>query len=342
MEEKELKNEKVTEESKPVAEEKNEEIEVINQKEEEPVLDEKDGLPIDFLNVIEESRQELYQAYKKQNVIKIVVSLLGIGVLIFAFIGVPNIIKGEEYNTLRISLMVVMAAISLLIMFTYSFVVRRSMNKKLRTYFDTLYETLNKYHFDGELELLEGGAKKTLEKIQFDEAYLYKNVIQVNSRNVCDVKYHGLNFLVADAGAKINNGKSMQTIFVGKFFIAPANYNDEQIIVYLKGDKRSIPPTNIDDIKLVFDDEKMSVYSNNENWNKVVNAKFKQALFQIKPDNTLIDVAVSIRDGKVFVCLGYDDDLMIIPLEKPFNPTPNKEYKEDLLKTVKFIELLNK
>ena len=117
MEEKELMNEEVTEESKPASEENNEEIEVINQKEEEPVLDEKDGLPIDFLNVIEESRQELYQAYKKQNVIKIIVSLLGIGVLIFAFIGVPNIIKGEEYNTLRISLMVVMAAISLLIMF---------------------------------------------------------------------------------------------------------------------------------------------------------------------------------------------------------------------------------
>ena len=53
MEEKELKNEEVTEETKPVTEENNEEIEVINQKEEEPVLDEKDGLPIDFLNVIE-------------------------------------------------------------------------------------------------------------------------------------------------------------------------------------------------------------------------------------------------------------------------------------------------
>lgn len=327
MEEKELKTEEVVEE-KPF--------------EEKPLEDENNGLPSDYLQVIEDARQTLYKSYKNQNIIKIIVSLLGIGVLVFAFIGVPNILQGDNYNTLRLTLMVVLAALSLLIMFSYSFFIRRSMNKKMRTYFDTLYASLNKYHFDGEIQLLEGGAKKTLEKIQFDEARLYKDVLQVNSRNVCDARYHGINFLVADAGAKVANAKSMKTIFVGKFFIAPAKYYEDQIIVYLKGDKRSIPPTDVDNIKLVYDDEKMSVYSNNANWNKVVTTKFKQALFAIKPDNILIDVAVSLHDGKVFVCLGYDDDLMIIPLEKPFNPNPNKEYKGDLENTVKFIESLNK
>lgn len=358
MEEKEiLEEEKVNEEPKEENQPEEKVEEKVEPKEDTPVekkeepeessKEEEKVAPETYsdenLGKIEEHRKELFAVYKKQNLWKWVFSLISISILVFAFIGVPNILPGEDQNTLRLTLMIVLAAISLLMMFSYSFFLRRALNKKVRTYFDNVYTCLNAYHFDSpnvSVDTVE--VSKALSKVQFDEAHLYKNVLQVNSRNLVEVKYKNINVLIADAAGQINDGKRLRPIFVGKFIEAPFAYKDDPIIVYAKGDKRSIAPTETDDMKLVYDDEKMAVYSNNSDWNKIVNAKFKEHLFKIKLDKTLIDIAISIRDGKVFFCLGYDDDLMILPLEKKFLERPNVEFKEDLYNVFDFIEYLNK
>ena len=138
--------------------------------------------------------------------------------------------------------------------------------------------------------------------------------------------------MIVDAAAQINDGKKMSPVFVGKYIVAPAKYEDGPILVYMKGDKRSIAPTNIDDLKLVFDNEKMAIYSNEPNWNKIVTLKFKKALQSIKLDNTLIDIALVLKDKKAYICMNYDDSLMVLPLENQFNPHSNEEFKEDFEK----------
>ena len=293
------------------------------------------------LKKVEDNRIEFYTNYKKQNIFKWIFSFIAIGLLVFAFIGVPNL-TGEN-QTLRLSLMVVIAGVSLGLMLGYSLVSKKLFNKKARTYFDTIYQSLNAYHFDNEgFEIIPSDTSRQLEKIEFDESYLFKDVIRVNSRNYVEFKYNDIKMMVVDAAGQVAQDKRFRPIFVGKYLVAPANYDGEQIIVYLKGDKRGIPPTNIDDIKMVFDDEKMSIYTNEPKWKEALNSKVKNAIKLLKTDKTLIDVSISLRKGSVYVCLGYDDDLMTLPLENPFNPHPNEHYKKDLLNAVKFIETLNK
>ena len=90
------------------------------------------------------------------------------------------------------------------------------------------------------------------------------------------------------------------------------------------------------------DDNKYIVWSNNSKWESVVNTPFKKLISQVKLSNDLVDLAISITKGRMFIAMGYDDPLMVLPLEKPYNPNPVKTYKKDISVIAKFIELLNK
>ena len=86
----------------------------------------------------------------------------------------------------------------------------------------------------------------------------------------------------------------------------------------------------------------MVIWSNNKDWKKVITPAFKKLLGELKLNKVLIDVAVSIKEGQIFVLLGYDDPLMVLPLENPYNPHPYEGYKKDLAVAVKMIEEFNK
>ena len=294
------------------------------------------------LKKIEDLRSEFYETYKKGNVWKWVFTILGLGLIIFGFIGVPNMFPNDDQGTLRISLMIICAVLSLATMGLYTFFSRRKVNKQVRAYFDSVYECLDKFTFTREGLEVTPAEERTISKVAFCENDIFKNVVEVNSRDLKKAKYHGYEFSIVDAAAQINNGKRMTPVFVGKYIEAPTTYEGGSILIYQKGDKRSIAPTNIDDLKLVFDNEKTAIYSNESDWEKVVNSKFKAALNKIKIDKTLIDIIIMMRNKKLYICMNYDDSLMILPLENQYNPFPNEEFKDDFEKILDFIDLLNK
>lgn len=42
----------------------------------------------------------------------------------------------------------------------------------------------------------------------------------------------------------------------------------------------------------------------------------------------------------LFFAVGYEDDLMVLPLEKPFNPAPTRQNKGDIQKILDFVDAL--
>ena len=299
-----------------------------------------------YLENIESSRLEFSKKYKTNSYLKWVVSLVAIGLLFFAFLGIPNIVKSEpgSTNPLQIALMVSIAVISLGLMLGYSFITKRNLNKKAKAYFGNLYQNVTNFVFEDEAYTdVVCDAQKKIERIQFEENMLYANIYEVGSRATTEFKYKGIDMLVCDCAAQVKGEKRIRPVFVGKYVIAPADYTEDDLIaIYVKGDKRSLPPTNLDDLKCVEDNEKMSIHTNNKNWNKVITAKIKKLILGINDGKSLVDYSISMRSGSVFVCLGYDDDLMVLPLEKPFNPKPNEEYKVELLRVCELIKELNK
>lgn len=63
---------------------------------------------------------------------------------------------------------------------------------------------------------------------------------------------------------------------------------------------------------------------------RVLTKTVRNALSKIRTNDTLVDLAISIKPGKTYYAFGYDDNLMVLPLEKAFNPAPTEELGADM------------
>lgn len=310
---------------KPVAEPKVEEVPLP-----EPEVIEYDT---DNLKKIEEAREVFLKQYKVQNIVKWIVSVVALALIIVGWL---------VFLDISVFLTIGMVGASLLLILLYNFFIKRYLNGKMKIYFDEFYKNTTEFIFDGaDYADVAFQVESKIEAVQFTENEIYKDVIQVGSRNLTTYKYKGMPISVCDAAGQTKGAKQLVPVFVGKYFMAENSYDqDEPIIVYLKGNEKSLPPTNVAHLNVVSDDKQVAVYSNNAEAAKYLNKKVLSALKKIATDEVLVDVAIAIRKGKTFVCAGYDDVLMVLPLEKPFNPKATRSYKNDLVFISEFIYTL--
>ena len=287
----------------------------------------------DNLKNIEAAREIFLKQYKVQNIVKWLVSIVSLGLIVLAWLVLLPINLYLAIGTIGLSLLLILL---------YNFFIKRYLNGKMKIYFDAFYKNTTEFIFEGaDYSDVEFKVENKIEPIQFTENNIYADVIQVGSRNLTTYKYKGLPISVCDAAGQTKSAKSLVPVFVGKYFMAENSYDqDEPIIVYLKGNEKALPPTNVAHHEVISDDNVLAIYSNNKEALKFVNKKVQTALKKIHTDDILVDVAVAIQKGKTFVCAGYDDILMVLPLEKPFNPKATRNYKDDLAVISEFISTL--
>ncbi len=345
------KNEVTTHENLSATHDENADVstKVDNKESDDPIYDkvvESFEYSDDSLKQIEENRKVFLSFYNKQKIIKWVVGIICLVIVVCAWVLLPNIGKDSDGKQASwvMPTMVITVALALVLTFTYSLLIKRVINRKMREYFTNYYQCVSDFTLKGkQFSNIQIQTPGKIEKIQFDENLLYKDVVDVGSRGLTDFDYNGLHLMVVEAAAQVKTDKRMLPVFVGKYLVGPASYDDANpIIIYIKGDKRALPPTNIDEIKNVLEDDKFLVYSNNANWKKVLTKDILSKIKKIKTGKQLIDVAISLHNGKIFVCLGYDDPTMVLPLEHGFDPSPMMEYKEELLEFCQLIEAFNK
>lgn len=308
----------------------------------EPVVQEEAPAPIEYesehLKKVEDGRQEFLKFYKIQNIFKWVVGLVTLVIILVDFLVIPNLF--EDKPKLRLALMLVIAGVAIGAAGTYTILIKRVINKRMKGYFANYYDAIKDYVFeqegftDAELQVPD-----RIEQVQFDENKMHVNVYNVGSRGLTTFRYKDKPMYICDCAAQIRLEKSTKPVFVGKYLVGDTKYDGEDpIIVYLKGDERSLPPTNTEANKIVYDDKDMLVYSNNKDWNKVINSKVMKELHKFRKEKHLIDVAISFVNKKIYICLGYDDPLMVLPLYNQFDPKPNMQYKRDLVFFAEFIK----
>lgn len=292
------------------------------------------------LEVIEKNRIDLYSSYKKHNSLKFVVTVICLIAILVAFILIPSLNLGGLGTTLT----VVIAIVALALTYGYSVYVRKKFDRRMKDYFNVYFECINEYALEGKefskIELQNPG-KITLE--EFNECLLYKDVVEAGSRGLTNFKYKKLDLSIVDCAGNVKAEKRMKPVFVGKMVRSKASYKgDKPILIYIKGNDRALPPTNLEGVKNVLDDSKMAIYSDSKTWKKVITGPVMKALGAIKTEKILVDVAISIYGGKVYVMMGYDDPLMVLPLQEEFNPAPTEKYKKDIKAVAALVEALNK
>lgn len=294
------------------------------------------------LEEIEERREKFFNTFKVQNTFKWVAALICIAAIIFGFAGIPNIIQDNASLAQGLSLGICLAAAA--IMIVYSVLTKRYMNKAMRKYFNFYYRKVNEFAFNQ-----EGFTNPVLQepgKIDinlFRDSNLYKDIIDVGSRGLTEFEYNGIPMRIVDCAGNIKDDKRIRPVFVGKMLHCATAYLGEQsIVIYFKGNEKALPPTNVTELKVIEDNSKFIIYSNSEDAKKVIKPAIKKMLTNIEMNKYLIDLAISMHDGKIFVCFGYDDPLMILPMQNQFDPKPNEQFKKDLGSVIKVVEALNK
>ena len=301
------------------------------------------GYPHPSLQKVEDVRSVFWKSYKVHNTLKLVVMMICLAAIVVAFIVFPNTAL-KNTPSLQTGLTIGVAVLALGLTYGYSVYVRKKFERKMRDYFELYFRCCNEYVYGekgfSDVELQNPG-KINLD--EFNECGLYKDVIETGSRGLTTFKYHGIESSIVDCAGNIKAEKRMKPAFVGKMVRATAKYDgDIPVIVYLKGNDRALPPTNLEGIENVLENQQYVVYSNYKDWKKVLSGPIMKAVEGIKTGKLLVDVAISIKGGKVFIMLGYDDPLMVLPLQTTFNYKPTESYKKDMDAVCKFIEAVNK
>ena len=294
----------------------------------------------DSLKDIETARLAFYKIVKRENIVKYSVAAVSIGLLIFAF---AYLIR-QNATALKVTGYCLMG-VSILIIVAYYILAKKFNNKKMKVYLKRYYGDTNTHVFAQPcFSDVHGDIDGKIENNEFNNSLLYKNVSTIGSRNIVNFKVNGkYECKLCDCAAQMTTMKKLEPLFIGKYLIAPNTYDgDQQIVVYLTGNSRALPPNNVEHLTKVVNTRKMIIYSENKNYESVLNAKARQLISELITNNVLVDVSISITKGKTYFGLGYDDCLMVLPLQDKFNPLPVYKFKKDMAIIADIITELNK
>jgi hypothetical protein len=281
------------------------------------------------LQGIETARVNFFKLYKHENLIKWIVTG-GILVVILAAWLTVTFVPSLSNTTPGIAIILSVVAVAVVVLGVFSVLFRKKIDKAMKAYFAEYYAHNNAYVYAGQVSDIKGGVDDKLDAAVFNAAGLYKGVVKVGSRDCLHFTYKGKAITMADAAGQVNGQKSLQTCFVGKYFAVPNTNEGAEIIIYLKGNKRALPPTTLDTLPVLEDSKTMVVYGPADG-KKILTHEVREALKAINTDATLVDVAISVKRGMTYIAMGYEDNLMVLPMDKPFNPAPTMELKENMV-----------
>jgi len=280
------------------------------------------------LQGIETARVNFFKVYKHENLVKWLVTG-GILLVILAAWLVVTFVDALKNTVAGTAIILSTVAVAVVVLAVFSILFRKKIDKAMKAYFAEYYAHNNAYVYGDKISDLTGGVDDKLDAAIFNAAGLYKGVVKVGSRDTLHFTYKGKAITMADAAGQVNGQKSLRTCFVGKYFVIPNTNEGGEIIIYLKGNKRALPPTTLDALPVLEDSKTMVIYGPVDG-KKLLTHPVREALKAINTDATLVDVAISIKRGTTYVAMGYEDNLMVLPMDKPFNPAPTMELKENM------------
>lgn len=316
---------------------------------ETPVDTPKSVEDIPELEGIEAARQTFFAFYKKMNRIKCIVTAVVLVIILSAWL-IPNFIQvgtDESGNPVGLDSGLVLGigiggiAIGLVILIVYNFLFKKATEKETAAYFNSYYKVNDDYVFSGFATDRTGNVDSKLSDELFNAAGCYKSVAKVGSRNCINFVHEGKNVTFADAAAQVKGAKQLETVFVGKFMAVDNSHSGDTVLVYLKGNKTALPPTTLESMNLLEDNRRMVVYGDTGG-KRLLTKEVRECLAAFDTDNTLVDLTLVVKAGRTFILFGYNDNLMILPLEKPFDAAPTEHHREDMVKAFKLVDAIEK
>ena len=291
----------------------------------------------EYLEKMEESRKAFQVEYKKANRWKTPLTVLSIVLILVSWI-VPTFIPAIADYSWAVGLSVCVLCIAAIGVYVYF------SNKKSKVamdrYFKDFFSAFNTYTFGGKVADLNADLDAKLDPEVFKASNLYHTVEKVTSRNFLTFTYKGKAVTYAETAAQMIEKKITKTVFIGNILVINNGYTGKDIAIYRKGNARALPPTNLKAFGEVFEDTSDMVIYGPKTTKSVLTKKVRDQLAKFQTNATFVDFSIAIRPGKTYFLLGYEDDLMVLPMQEAMNPKPYIEHKEDFDKLFDLIDIL--
>ena len=280
--------------------------------------------------VIEEARNDLFKSYtlsrRISNILMLVVVAAIVGIM-FLIISNNNVLKIVGYC---------LAGALLIGMIIYYVLNRKKFPDKTKNYVNLVSDSINGRIFSK--QGFEDIKSDKEEKFKLDDLIgdgIYSGASGINSRNVVRGVYKGHHFLYGEAALLRPAQKKQQVppLFVGRYISSPNQLKfDGRIIFNLKNPKEPLDvPTALDDLVVVEEKDGWTVYGKEGlNYHDLIDNKIISKLKKLELNNHLLNVNVVFWGGHTAVYLSYDDTIMSVPFDKPFDYAGFEKSFEDL------------
>ena len=300
--------------------EKEEEIE------EQPIVETKS-----YDKVIEDARLDLFNSYSKSRRISNILMFA----VVAAICGIMFMIISNN-DVLRI-IGYCLAGALILGMILYYALTRKNLPNKVKTYVPLVTKALNDKMFaDSKFAGIETNEE---EKLAMDDLVgdgVYVEANGINSRNVVRGTFKEHHFLYAEAALMRPSTRKQQVppLFVGRYISVPNQMKfDGRIILVFKNPKQPLDlPNAISDLVALEDKEDFTVYGpEGTNYRSLIGNNVIDRLQKLQIEGHLLNVNVVFWGGHIAAYLSYDDAILYVPFDKPFDKDGYEKSLNDLL-----------
>ena len=176
------------------------------------------------------------------------------------------------------------------------------------------------------------------EKLQMDDLVgdgVYVEATGINSRNIVRGVYNGHHFLYAEAALTRPSTRKQQVppLFVGRYISMPNQMKFEGRFVFnFKNPKQPLDlPNAVSDLKVLEEKDEFVVYGpENANYHDVIDNKILAQFKKLQVEGHLLNVNVVFWSGHTAAYLSYDDPILSVPFDKPFDKYGFEKSLDDL------------
>ena len=281
--------------------------------------------------IIEDARQDLYKSYAKSRRISnilmfaVVIAICGI---MFMIIQNEQVLKIIGYS---------LAGVIVVGMILYYVLTRKNLPNKVQKYVPFVMKTLNERMFS--MPGFSDIKNDSEEKLKMDDLIgdgVYVEANGINSRNVVRGAFNGHHFLYAEAALTRPSTKKQQVppLFVGRYISIPNQMKfDGHFIFNFKNPKQPLDlPNAISDLKVLEEKDDFVVYGpEGSNYHDIIDNKIISQFKKLQIEGHLLNVNVVFWGGHTAVYLSYDDSILSVPFDKPFDKDGFEKSLDDLV-----------
>ena len=281
--------------------------------------------------VIEDARKELHHKFvvsrRISNILMFVVvaAICGVMFMVISNNKVLNIVGYSVGGALIVG------------MILYYVLTRSRLPNKIKEYVPFVARTLNDQIFTRQgFASIESNPE---EKLALDDLIgdgVYAEANGINSRNVVRGTYLGHHFLYAEAALTRPSSRKQQVppLFVGRYISMPnqMKFDGHFVFAFKNPTQPNDLPNAVETLTVLEEKEDFVVYGPaNLNYHDVIDNKVISDLKRLQIEKHLLNVNVVFWGGHTAVYLSYDDAILAVPFEKPFDREAFERSVDDLM-----------